>query len=161
MAIERSKKAFIFSHNHTDFLKPVLSYKTKIVQIKKVNKKEKIGYGRAYSANNQMTVAIIPVGYAEGLSRGLSNPGGCGQVLINEQKCPIIGRVCMNMSIIDITKLKTKDYPPAGGLKTDEVILIGKQGDEEITIEDWANKIGTINYELTTNIPESIMRIYI
>ena len=141
----------------TEFLKPVLSYKTKIIQIKKVEVGEHIGYGCTYQVKKPMTIAVIPVGYAEGFDRGFSNPSQAGnragEVLIKGIRCPVVGRVCMNMTVIDISPLRAKTG--------DEVVLIGKQGNKEITTDEWAEKLGTINYEITTRIPEHIKRIYI
>jgi|GEM_PF-155451 len=156
-------------------LKPVLSYKTKIVQIKKISRGDCIGYGCAYFAKKPMLIAIAPVGYAEGFDRGFSNPAPngnkFGEVLIGGQKCPVVGRVCMNMSAIDITKLKIQfaniglqgsdSKSQQTELKIGEnIVLIGQQGDNIITADEWAEKLGTINYEVTTRIPSYITRIY-
>jgi len=130
-------------------LKPVLSYKTKIVQVKEVEKGELVGYGCTYRAPKKMEIAVLPVGYYEGIDRGLSNSG---KVLISSQECPIIGRICMNMTVIDISRLNVKPG--------EEVVLVGEQGNKEITADDWANRLNTINYEITTRIPEHIPRIY-
>lgn len=139
------KKTF----NHPDFLSPALTFKTQIIQIKKVKKGEKVGYGGSFKVDRNMTIGIIPVGYTEGIDRGLSN---IGEVLVSGERCPIIGRICMNMTIIAITNIDIKT--------SDEVTIIGKQGDEEITAEEIAAKLGTINYEIVARLPEHIKRIY-
>jgi len=132
-------------------LKPVLSWKTKILQIKIVPAGTKIGYGCTFTAKRQMKIAVLPVGYWEGYDRHLSNRG---EVLIKNKKCPMVGRVCMNLMMINVTKIKKVK---AG----EEVILIGQQGREEIVAEDLAEKIGTINYEVVTRINPALPRIII
>ena len=137
----RSKKAKIE-------LKPALSWKTKIAQIKPVAKGATVGYGRTFRANRGMKIAIIPVGYWDGYDRKLSN---CGRVLVKGQFAPIVGRVCMNMLMIDVSEI------PNIGIE-EKVVLIGKQGKNEITTEELAEKMGTINYEVVTRINPSIPR---
>jgi len=172
---QAGEKLKMKNHNlkiKSEFLKPVLSYKTKIVQIKQVERGDFIGYGCTYPVDKSMTIAVIPVGYAEGFDRGFSNPAPVfdsevaqtrgagnksGEVLINGKRCPVVGRVCMNMMVTDVTELKVKSEKLKVG---DEVVLIGKQGDEEITADEWAEKLGTINYEITTRLPKDIIRVY-
>lgn len=145
-----------------NFLKPVLSYKIKIIQIKQLKRGDYIGYGCTYPVDKPMTIAVIPVGYAEGFDRGFSNPAPAGnksgEVIIKSQRCPIVGRVCMNMSIIDISKLMAYGLRLTAG---EEAVLIGKQGNDVITADEWAEKLGTINYEVTTRIPENIKRKFV
>lgn len=146
------------------FLKPVLSYKTRIAQIKEV-KGGYIGYGCTYRVTRAMRIAVLPIGYYEGFDRGLScstgsqttktERSGCGEVLVAGKKCPVVGRVCMNMTIVDISKVSANDVHIG-----DEVVIIGRQDKEKITAEDIAQKIDTINYEIVTRIPEHIPRIY-
>lgn len=150
------KKIFLKKYNKpANFIQSALSYKTQIVQIKEVKKNNCVGYGCAYKAKKNIRIAVLPTGYFEGLDRGLSNKG---EVLIDGKRCPIIGRVCMNMSVVDIstTKIKLQN----SNFKYNEVIIIGKQGDEEITVDEIAKKLGTINYEIVARIPEHINRIY-
>lgn len=151
-------------NSSADFLKPVMSYKTKIVQIKEVRRGDCIGYGCTYPVDRPMTTAVIPVGYAEGFDRGFSGPAPVGnkpgEILARGIRCPIVGRVCMNMAIIDISRLNVKAQ--ISNVKIgDEVVLMGRQGSEEIAADEWAEKLGTINYEITTKIPEHIRRVYI
>lgn len=139
------------------FLKPVLSYKTRIVQIKEVNEGY-IGYGCTYRVTRPMKLAVLPVGYYEGFDRGLSGtkdkPGG--EVLINGQKCPVVGRVCMNMTIVDVSMVSSKLLNVG-----DEAVIIGKQKSNEITTDEIAEKIGSINYEVVSRIPAHIPRIMV
>jgi alanine racemase len=127
-------------------LKPALTWKTKILQVKDYPKGEFVGYGCTYKTKRKTRIAIFPVGYYEGYDRGLSNKG---EVLINGVRCPILGRICMNMSMTDVT-----DVPKAR--RDDEVVLIGKQRDEEISAEEMATWLDTINYEVVTRINPKI-----
>lgn len=129
-------------------LKPVLTWKTKIAQIKEVKKGSFIGYGCTYKTNRDSKIAVLPVGYNEGYDRRLSN---IAHVLIKGQRAPVRGRVAMNMIMVDVTDIK--------GVKLeDEVILIGSQGKERITAEYLASLCGTINYEIVTRINPLIPR---
>ena len=130
-------------------LKPVLAWKTKVIQLKKLPRGTTVGYGRTHRLNRESRIAILPVGYWDGYDRKLSNKG---EVLIKGQRCPILGRVCMNLIMVDLSLLKNVKI-------NDEVVLIGKQGDSEITADELAAKIGTINYEVITRINPEISRI--
>lgn len=132
-------------------LKSALSWKTKIAQIKILPKGNTIGYGLTYKTSRETKVALIPQGYADGLDRRLSNNG---EVLIHGTRCKILGRVMMNMFVVDVNHLKN--------VKTeDEVVILGTQGGEKITAEEMAEKIGTINYEITTRISALLPRVAI
>jgi alanine racemase len=116
-------------------LKPALRLVTHIAQIKVLPKGHSVGYGLTYITKKEIKIAVIPVGYADGYDRGLSNEG---EVLIKGTRCKILGRVAMNMFVVDVNHLKN--------VKTeDEVVLIGKQGKVEISAEEIAEKINTIN----------------
>lgn len=138
---------------HPEFkLKPVLTWKAKILQVKDFPAGQNVGYGCTYTTERKTRVAVIPVGYYEGYSRGLSNPpsprrrsAGGGIVLIRGQRCPIVGRICMNMSMVDVTDA-------AGARRDDEAVLIGRQGDEEINAYEIADMLDTICYEVVTRI---------
>ena len=120
-------------------LTPAYSFKTRIVFLKELLQGEDVGYGRTYTTKKKRTVvASLPVGYADGYNRLLSNKG---EVLVKGKRFPIIGRICMDQCMIDVTNLSQVKIG-------DEVVLWGKQGHEEITIEEIAGKIGTINYEI-------------
>jgi alanine racemase len=132
-------------------LRPVLSWKTKIAQIKILSKGSTIGYGLTFKTNKEMKVAIVPQGYADGFDRGFSNNGF---VLIGGTKCRILGRVMMNMFVVDVSHLE-------GVKNEDEVVIIGRQGKEEITAEENAKLIDTINYEITTRTSALLPRVII
>ena len=129
-------------------LQPVLSWKTKLFQIKKLKPDVPVGYGCAYRTTKNITMGLIPVGYYEGLDRKFSNKG---HVLIKGQKCPIIGTICMNITIINISKVSKAKVG-------DEVVLIGKSGNKEIKADNLATEINTINYELVARLNPEIYR---
>ncbi len=131
-------------------LKPALKYKTRLVAIRRIPAGSYVGYGSTFQAPKPMILGIVPVGYAEGIDRGLSN---MGFMLLNGAVVPIVGRVCMNMTILDITKRpKAKEG--------DEVVIIGNSRNKKILATDVADWAGTINYEITTRIPEHLVRIF-
>jgi alanine racemase len=131
-------------------LKPALSWRTKIIQVKTLPAGSKIGYGGTYTVPNEQTIAILPIGYWDGLDRSLSNTG---EVLVEGIHCPIRGRICMNLTMVDVSKIKN---PKTGLVAT----IIGKSGGEILTAEDIAEKINTINYEVVDRINPLIPRIY-
>jgi alanine racemase len=130
-------------------LKPVLAWKTKIAQIKILPKGNTVGYGLTYKTKKKTKIAVIPQGYADGFDRGFSNNG---HVLIDGTRCKILGRVMMNMIVVDINHLKN-------ARPEDEVVILGHQGNEEITAEEMAKRINTVNYEITTRISSLLPRI--
>ena len=132
-------------------LKPALSWKAKIVYLKEVPPGTGISYGATYVTDKEAKIATIPMGYADGYSRLLSNKG---EVLINGQRAPIRGRVCMDQFMVDVSHI---DNVKIG----DEVVLIGTQGDKEVSATEMADIIGTINYEITCDITKRVPRIYI
>lgn len=127
----------------------VLSWKTRIAQIKSISKGSSVGYGCSYRAEKDMIIAILPVGYYDGYDRRLSNNGA---VLLHGKRAKLCGRVCMNMIMVDITGIDNVRIE-------DEVTLIGRDGDEEITADEMAANMGTIHYEVVTRIREGIARI--
>ncbi len=130
-------------------LKPVLALKTKVALVKNAKPGEYVGYGRAYQVKKDTTIAIIPIGYADGLPRSLSEQQ-C-DVLINGSRAPIIGRVCMDQHMVDVT-----DIPHVK--RGDIVTLIGKDGTEEIRAEEVAGHADTITNELLSRLSERIER---
>jgi len=132
-------------------LSPVLSWKTNVVHLKKVPSGTYIGYGSTFKTNYPTTLAVIPVGYHEGFDRRLSNQG---YVLINGERAHVIGRVCMNMTMVDVTHIRDVKIG-------NEVVLIGKSGKETISADTIANLIGTINYDVVTRIHPSIPRVLV
>lgn len=130
-------------------LKPVLTWKTIVAQIKNIPADTSVGYGLTERVSRDSKVAILPIGYYDGYDRKLSS---IGTVLIRGKRCKVLGRVCMNMTIIDVTDMEKVELE-------DEVVLLGRQGREEVSVEDLAGKIGTINYEVVTRINLLIPRI--
>jgi len=133
------------------FLKPVLSWKTRIAQIKKVPRGSFIGYGCTYKTTRQTVLGVLPVGYYDGYSRSLSN---FSYVLIKGHRAPLRGRVCMDFIMVDITDI-------SGVNLEDEVILLGQDGEEAIPADYLADLAGTINYDVVTRINSLIPRIVI
>jgi alanine racemase len=131
-------------------LKPGLSFLTRISFLKKVKAGTSIGYGRTWIAPEDTWIATIPAGYADGFNRLFSNKG---RVLINGRSYPIVGRVCMDQSMVNLG-------PETEAKVGDEVVLIGKSGGEEITCYEWAEKLGTITYEVTCQINSRVERVY-
>lgn len=133
------------SSNHA--LKPVATLKTVISQVRKVREGDSIGYSRKGKAIKEMALATIAVGYADGYSRAFSR--GVGEVLVNGKRANVVGNVCMDMTMIDITGIEAKEG--------DEVILFGKG----LPIQELAAKINTIPYEILTNTSERVKRIFV
>lgn len=132
-------------------LEPVLTWKTKVAQVKRVRSGEKIGYGCTFTAKRDLQIAVLPVGYFDGYDRKLSNRG---EVLIRGLRAAVMGRICMNMFMVDITGIP-------GVVPEDEVVLLGRRGAEEVSAEEIAQRIGTINYEVISRINPQIPRIVI
>jgi alanine racemase len=130
-------------------LRPVMTWKTRVAQVKNVPEGQYIGYGCTFRTTRESRIALLPVGYYEGYDRGLS---GMAHVLIRGKRAPIRGRVCMNMCMADIT-----DIP--GVSLQDEVVLLGRQGDEHLSAEQLAAWCGTINYEIVSRINPALPRI--
>jgi alanine racemase len=128
-------------------LRPVVSWKSTVSQVKQILKGESVGYSRSFVADKNMEIAIVPVGYADGYRRSLSN--GVGSVIINGQMCNVVGRVCMDMIMVDVTKKFVKTG--------DRVELIG----DKITLSQFAEKMQTISYEVLTSISKRVHRTYI
>lgn len=131
-------------------LKPGLSFITRVSFLKKVTAGTSIGYGRTWTCTEDTWIATIPVGYADGFNRLFSN---MGRVLINGKSYPIVGRVCMDQSMVNLG--------PVTDIQVgNEVVLIGKSGHNEITVDEWAKKLGTITYEVTCQINSRVERVY-
>jgi len=129
---------------------PILTWKTRIIQLKEIKKETYIGYGIIEKAKKDLKVAVLPVGYYEGIPRLYSS---IGEVLIAGKRCRILGRVSMNITVVDISSLNT--MPKVW----DEVVIIGRQLNETITADEFAEKTKTINYEVVTRINPLIKRI--
>jgi alanine racemase len=130
-------------------LKPVLSWKSRIAQIKDVPEGGYVGYGCTWRATRPTRIAVLPIGYYEGYDRGLS---GVAHVLVRGRRAPVRGRVCMNMTMVDVTDI------PAASLE-DEVVLLGAQGDERVSAEQLAQWCGTIPYEILSRIHPTLPRV--
>ncbi len=128
---------------------PALTWKTIVTEVKLAPRGAKVGYDLTHELVRNSRLAIVPVGYWHGLPRSLSNNG---QVLLCGKRANIVGRVSMNMTIVDVT-----DIPSVK--QGDEVVILGKQGRETISAEEIAEKAGTINYEIVTRINQQIQRI--
>ena len=131
-------------------LKPALNLKTKVAFVKRVPAGSAVSYDSTYVTSKETSLAVLPIGYADGLSRGLSNKG---QVLIRETFCPMVGKVTMDHTLVDVG-----DLPVQIG---DEVVLLGSQGESEIQAHTWAQLLGTINYEITCMLSSRIERVYL
>lgn len=132
-------------------LRPVLSLKSHVVYVKEVEAGVPISYGGTYITHDKTLVATIPVGYGDGYPRSLS---GIGYVLIKGRKAPILGRVCMDQFMVDVSHIP--DVEPG-----DEVTLIGKDKEEEITMEMLGDLSGRFNYELACDLGKRIPRVYL
>lgn len=130
-------------------LQPVLALKSRVALVKQINPGESISYGRAYQAKQRMKIAIVTIGYADGLPRNIDK----GYVLIQSQKAPIISRICMDQLIVDISHLEHIQI-------NDVVTLIGKDGTEKISSEDVAEKSGTITNELLSRLGSRLDYVY-
>lgn len=134
---------------------PILSWKSVLSMIKCVDKGESIGYGRTYIADKKRWIATIPTGYADGYCRKFSN---IGYVLIRGYKVPIVGQICMDQMMVDITNLVVNEKKELS--IGEEVVLIGRSQNEEIEVNKMANQIGTIGYEIVSGISKRVARIY-
>ncbi|MCK4802951.1 MAG: alanine racemase [Spirochaetes bacterium] len=138
----------IMGHRRAPDLRPVLTWKTKIIQIKTVPEGSNVGYGCTYKTTRETRLAVLPVGYADGYDRALGN---VAYVLVKGKRAPVIGRICMNHTMIDVT-----DIP--GVELENEAVLLGNSDHESITAETMAGWAGTINYEVVTRISPLLER---
>ncbi|KLO23175.1 alanine racemase [Marinitoga sp. 1197] len=132
-------------------LKPVLQWKSVVARVGILKKNESVSYGRTYFSKQNIPIATIPVGYADGYFRQLSNKG---YVLIQGKKCNIIGRVCMDQFVVETTQIEKVKLG-------EEVVLIGEQEKSFLYAEDLARLAGTINYDITSKITKRVPRVYI
>lgn len=131
-------------------LHPVMAWKSRIVMLKTVPAETPLGYGCSFITSRESRIATLPVGYADGFRRALSNKGG---VLVRGKFAPIVGRVSMDLTIIDVTDIPNAELG-------DEAILMGEQGCLAISAEDLAQQADTISYEVVTGISVRVPRIY-
>jgi alanine racemase len=133
-------------------LKPVLEWKTCITYLKEVPAGIGLSYGHTFQTVKPSLIATIPLGYGDGISRGFSNQL---ELLVGGMRCPQVGRISMDQCMIDVTTLR-------GRVKLgDEVVIIGSQGEDRITVDELAEKLGTINYEIVTSIARRVPRIVV
>lgn len=131
-------------------LKPVMSFKTRVAHVKEVPAGFSVSYGCTYKTERRSVIATIPVGYADGYSRRLSSKG---EVLIRGRRAPVVGRVCMDQCMVDVSDIPGIEYG-------DEVLLFGRQGDRLLPVEDVAGWIGTINYEVVCMVAARVPRLF-
>ena len=131
-------------------LKPVMSLKARIIHLKEVPGNFKISYGSTYVTERPTKIATVSVGYADGYSRLLSSKG---VMLVRGEKTPVVGRVCMDLTMIDVGHIGDAEVG-------DEVLLFGEQGDTALSVDDLAELTGTINYEIVSTITSRVPRIY-
>ncbi|WP_268223816.1 alanine racemase [Sinomicrobium oceani] len=132
----------------TDPLRRVIAWTSEVMSIKEVKSGDFIGYGTSFMAKQKMKIAVVPVGYSHGYSRSLSNQG---RVLIHGRRCVVVGNVGMNMMIVDVSELK--------GLKTgDEVVMIGSQGQDDMSVASFGDYSNQLNYELLSRLSKDIPR---
>lgn len=134
-----------------DPLRRAIRWKTKIMSVKKVPEGEFIGYGYNFMADQEMQIATVPVGYSDGYSRQLSNNG---HVLVRETRADVIGTVNMNMVLVNTTHIPDLKIG-------EEVVLLGSQGESEISVASFLEMNNSMNYELLSRLPESIERVLV
>ncbi|MCD6387814.1 MAG: alanine racemase [Desulfobulbaceae bacterium] len=133
-------------------LKPVFEWKTQITFLKEVGSNTGLSYGHIFQTKKPSLIGTVPVGYGDGLNRNLSNNF---ELLVCGIRCPQVGRITMDQSLIDVTALRGRVEPG------DEVVIIGRQGKEEVTVDELAEKLGTINYEVVTCVANRVPRVVI
>lgn len=131
-------------------LRPAMSVHSKIIFLKRIKKGRSISYGRTFIAPRPMTVATLPIGYSDGYLRGLS---GKADVLVDGQRCPVLGRVTMDQIVVDVSKVKN----PRLGMP---VVILGRQGKEEVCTYELAQLAHTINYEIACSLGSRLPRVY-
>jgi alanine racemase len=132
-------------------LQPVMTLKTKVVYLKQVPSGTSVSYGCTFTTVRDSLLATLPIGYADGYSRRLSNRG---HVLVHGQRAPVAGRVCMDQMVVDVSAIP-------GVCLDDEVVLYGRQGDNVITVDEVADCLETINYEVVTSVSRRVPRLYL
>jgi alanine racemase len=131
-------------------LKPVMALKSRIIHLKKVTAGFNISYGITYQTNKSTTIATVPIGYADGFNRLLSNRG---HMLVHGQRVPIVGRVCMDLTMLDVGNV------PDVAIE-DDVVVFGQHQNESVTADEMASTLNTINYEIVSTITARVPRIY-
>jgi len=132
-------------------LRPALAWKTRVAHLRDLEAGQSVSYGRTFVAAGPMRVAVLPLGYGDGLPRSLSNRG---QVLVRGSRAPIVGMICMDMTIVDVTRIQGVELG-------DEVVLVGRQAGHEISAEEVARWAGTISYEILCGVSKRVPRVYL
>ena len=130
---------------------PVMRFVSQIAQIKDLPSGEGVSYGHRFVTTRDSKIAAVPVGYADGYNRLLTN---CGEALIRGRRVPVAGTVCMDWILVDVTSLPDVQVG-------DQVVLLGRDDEEIITAEEWADKVGTITYEVFCNISKRVPRVFV
>ncbi|MFO7630952.1 MAG: alanine racemase [Caldilinea sp.] len=138
-----------------DGFRPALAWKAIVTQVSDLEAGEAVSYGREFIADRPMRIAVLPIGYADGFPR---KPKHWGSLLIHGQAAPILGRVCMDQTVVDVTAIEAQSGPVRQG---DEVILIGRQGDASISAEEASRRIDTNNYDIVSRILARVPRLYV
>lgn len=131
-------------------LQPALRWTSRLVAVRDLPAETSVGYGRTYRTRTYARIGVLPIGYAEGIPRAASNRGAA---LVAGRRCPIVGRVCMNMTMIDITGVD-------GAQPGSPVTLIGRDGDDALSAADWGAWADTIDYEIVARLPREVPRVY-
>jgi alanine racemase len=135
--------------------RPALAWKAIVTQVNDLAPGEAVSYGREFIADRPLRTAVLPIGYADGFPR---RPQTWGSVLIHGQPAPILGRVCMDQTVVDVTAIETATGPVRQG---DEVVIIGRQGDAVISAETASVRVGTNNYDIVSRILARVPRVYV
>jgi alanine racemase len=130
-------------------LEPALSFEGRLIAVRKIEAGSTVGYGATFRAPRPMRIGVVPFGYADGIPRALSNRGA---FVVAGKRCPIVGRVCMNMTMVDLGATNARPG--------ERVVLIGNDGEAAITADDWADWADTINYEIVARLPAELTRTY-
>jgi alanine racemase len=137
-----------------DGFRPALAWKSMLAQVRWIQPGDAVSYGREFIADRPTFVGVVPVGYADGFPR---KPHNWGYVLVGGQPAPILGRVCMDQTVVDLGASLLVEKEIRQG---DEVVLIGRQGDRRITAEEAAARVGTNNYDIVSRILDRVPRVY-
>jgi alanine racemase len=140
----------IYQKENLQIFQPVMHWKSKIILLKSIQKGQPLSYSRKYFTQKDSLIATLPIGYADGLHRNLSNNM---EVLIKGKRAPQVGTICMDMILIDVTGILDVQVG-------NEVVIFGKQGEEEIQVEELAKRSSTIPYEILCNVGKRVPRIY-
>jgi alanine racemase len=130
-------------------LEPALSFESRLIAVRKIEAGSTVGYGATFRASRPMRIGVVPLGYADGIPRALSNRGA---FIVAGKRCPIVGRVCMNMTMLDLGSTNARPG--------DRVVLIGTEKEAAVTADDWADWADTINYEIVARLPAELTRTY-